>query len=370
MITLQTIEKIAELDGGGLPILSAYVLVPKATDQRAKLRTRGASLLHGIRPQVEDGDFDREARLSLREDIERIDEALQNGDRRAGSAAFFACSGAGLFEEVALPRFVREGAVIDPTPWVRPLVAVLDEFHRCGVVVLNREIGQIWELFQDEIECLWSADDEVLRDDDHAGWYGLEEHGVHNRSEELAKRHFKRVAATVEKLCEQREFEILAVGGHHHEVPQFVESLPKALRPRVAGTFSIDLHTATPARIRDLATEVVEAYERSEERGLVDQLREQLGAGGLAVLGVEACEWAASLAAVEILLVQGERVEPGRSEPGLRSSDRVGPDRVDSLVIAVLSAGGRVEHVAPGAGLGDVRVGALLRFPIPPPPAG
>ena len=47
--------------------------------------------------------------------------------------AFFSCSGRGLFEEVELPRPIRDRNVIVETAWVRPLPAVLDEYHRCRV---------------------------------------------------------------------------------------------------------------------------------------------------------------------------------------------------------------------------------------------
>jgi peptide chain release factor subunit 1 len=48
----------------------------------------------------------------------------------------FACQGAGLFEEIAVPETVREGVSMDATPWVWPLLAVLDEYRLARVMVI------------------------------------------------------------------------------------------------------------------------------------------------------------------------------------------------------------------------------------------
>ena len=69
----------------------------------------------------------------------------------AGSVALFSCSGRGFFEEVPLTRAVRERVLVDETAWVRPMLAVLDEYHRCCVIVVDRKTARTWELYQDEM---------------------------------------------------------------------------------------------------------------------------------------------------------------------------------------------------------------------------
>jgi peptide chain release factor subunit 1 len=70
--------------------------------------------------------------------------------------ALFACSGRGEFEEVELPRRVRDRSMIDKTAWVRPLIAVLDEYHRCRVVLVDRGLARFFDLYQDEMVELGS----------------------------------------------------------------------------------------------------------------------------------------------------------------------------------------------------------------------
>jgi hypothetical protein len=68
----------------------------------------------------EDYFLDREIRLSVRGDLERIEAALTEERTRPGAVAIFSCSGTGFYEEIELPRRVRDRIVMHATPWVRP----------------------------------------------------------------------------------------------------------------------------------------------------------------------------------------------------------------------------------------------------------
>jgi peptide chain release factor subunit 1 len=83
-----------------------------------------------------------------RADIERIKERPGNDNWPPGAMAIFACNGRGLYEEIPLPRGTGPDLVVDETPFVRPMLAVLDEYHRSCVVVIDKESARIWELYR------------------------------------------------------------------------------------------------------------------------------------------------------------------------------------------------------------------------------
>lgn len=381
MITAETVERILRFDGGDLPVLSAYVAVAVDPGNRAP-RTHAASLMHTIRPLTDNGTLGHAARVSLRADIERIEDASQQEAWKPGTTAIFACSGAGFYEEVALPRTVRDRAVADATPFVRPMLAVLDEHHRACVVVVDRESARTWELYQGDLRETGKVEDESMRKPDYAGFHGLEEHSARNRAAELAKRHFRHVAAELAALCGTAGSDLLIVGGHRDELSPFIEMLPSALRSRVAGSFAVDAHTATPATIRGAAAEIVERFERNEERERVTKVLETAAAGGPAALGLERCLWAGSVAAVDLLLVQEDAVTPGtvcpeghwlgrtaESCPVCGAPTRETTDVIDELVEATIDSGGAIKHVEAETALREHMVAAALRFPLPPMPA-
>jgi peptide subunit release factor 1 (eRF1) len=381
MITAETIDRVTRFHGGKLPVVSVYLGLDPALQGRSSLVTRASSLLHQIRPMAKDHSVDHEARLSVRGDIERIELQLAEERQKPGAIAIFSCSGVGFYEEIELPRRVRDRIVVDTTPWVRPMVAVLDEYHRTCVLILDKEKARTWELYQGDLDETSEVLDEALRKPDYAGWHGLEEYRVRNKDEELAKRHFRRVASVLDAFYRAGRFELLAIGGHDHEVPAFLGFLPHRLRGSVAGSFTIDPHTATIADIRASADAVVDQYQRDEERSLVAEVFEKEAAGGNATVGLEDTLWAGSLAAIQRLLVQEDATAPGVvcDESGwlAESGDtclicgqptRKTDDVVDELTQAVIDTGGTVEHVIADTPLRDQVAAADLRYPLPPKP--
>jgi peptide chain release factor subunit 1 len=381
MITEETLDQVIRFDGGKLPVVSAYLgLRPDPVDRRS-LPTRASSLMHEIRPMAKDQSLDHDVRLSVRGDIERIEAELASQRPRAGAVAIFSCSGRGFFEEVDLPRPVRDRVMVDSTPWVRPMLTVLDEYHRTCILVVDKERARTWELYQDEISETSEMLDTALRKPDYAGWHGLEEHEVRNKAGELAKKHYRRVATVLDDFYRQGRFELLAVGGHDFEVPMFMEFLPHHLRRAVAGSFSIDPNTATISDIRLSAETIVDRYERDEERRWVSEVYEKQASGGNAVVGLDRCLWAGSVAAIQRLLVQDDVTVPGvvcdesgwLAEAGdtcivCGKPTRKTGDVIDELAQAVIDSSGTVEHVLAETPLKDDVVAADLRFPLPPKP--
>ncbi|MCU7728402.1 hypothetical protein ODJ79_32225 [Actinoplanes sp. KI2] len=377
MTAQETIDQILRFEPDGMPVVSLYVAVlPDGS-----VHTRVKSLLDEIRPLAKDQDhtLEHDARLSIRGDLKRIIEASTEERWKQGMTAVFSCSGRGFFEEVSLPRALRDRVVVDTTPWVRPMLAILDEYHRMFVAMVDESSAEVWELYLNEIRQVRRLRDPALRKPNFA--YGKQEHKVHHKAEELAKRHYRRVATVLNDLYRAEGFELLAVGGHPYEVSAFTAVLPRPLRERLAGTFSIDARTATPADVRREAQSIVDHYERDEERRLVAEIVEAAAERRRAALGLDDCLWAGTLAAIDRLAVQegvsmpgvvcdrsGWLALSGETCPLCGEPTRPSGDIINDLVEAVIDESGSVEHVATDTELRTHVAGALLRFPLPPRP--
>jgi peptide chain release factor subunit 1 len=379
MLTAETIDRILRFDARDLPVTSLYVTVPAGPGSPKELHARVDSLLDQISAVAKDSSAEHDARLSVRADIERIKEAAEAGRWRPHAVAVFACSGRDLYEEVPLPRQVRDKVVVGDTPYIRPMLAVLDEYHRAYVVVLDSASARIWEMYQDELREVDKFRDRHLRKSNYAA--GMTEFRVRNRADELSKRHYRNVAGFLARAFRSGGFDLLVIGGHEYEVPAFTGFLPNELRSRVAGTFSIDPATEPVAKLRDEAGAVLRRYEDAEQRKLVSEVLDKLAAGGPAAVGLPDCLWAGSVAAVQTLLVRDGATAPGVvCEPSgwLALSGQTCPlsgdptrhteDVIDDLAEAVIEEGGSVRHIDADDRLDEYTVAAELRFPLPPQP--
>jgi peptide chain release factor subunit 1 len=382
MLTAEAVDRIVRFNGQDLPVTSVYACVEPDPGLREDLMVRVSSMLDQIRPLARNGAVGgHEARLSVRADIQRIKEAVAEERWRPAGVAIFACSGAGLYEEVTLPRPVRDQVTVDSAPYVQPMLAVLDEVHRACVAVVDKAGARLWEVYQDEIRELPAIQDAALRKPNFAA--GMIEDRVRNKAGELSKRHYRHVVAAIEEVFRSGGCDLLVVGGHDYEVPAFTAYLPPVLRSRLAGTFSADPAAAAPAEIRRVAGQILRRHEEKQGRALADDVLATLAAGGLAAAGLDDCLWAASVAAAgTLLLADGAATVPGvvcdtsrwlgrsgGSCPACGGPVRYTWDVVDELAEAVRAEGGVVRHITGHDGLGEHTVAARLRFALPARPA-
>ena len=306
MITAERVNGIVRFQANGLPVVSLYCRVDPGASQR-EVRARVDSLLDQIRPLAKDRTLDHRYRLSMRTDIERIKDALGSERWPPGAIAIFSCSGRDLYEEIPLPRRVREQVMVDATPLARPMLAVLGEYSRACVLVVNREAAPVWEMYQDEMREVETITDPLRK---AASTGTRAEDRIQNRVDEQAKRHFGRVATMVGQLLRADGYDVLVVGGHEYELADFLRLLPHELRGRVAGTFRADPGTTPVAEIRSSAEGVMRHYQREQDQRLVAHVLELAAAGELAAVGPPDCLWAGSMSAIDTLLAR--RRDPGR----------------------------------------------------------
>jgi peptide subunit release factor 1 (eRF1) len=361
------------------PIVSVYWSVSEDVGQLKA----GTSKLHDVakvvREYAESKDLSHRARTSLRADAERILEFGELVPTMQGrTLALFRCSDRDFEEATILPGWVRDRVEIDATAHLRPLLAVADESHRYAVVVVDRKHGRIFEFYLGELEAKEKKDGRALRKPNFA--HGDKEHGVRNRAEELAKLHYRRTAEALGHFVHEQRIELVVVGGHKDTVPAFLDLVEHDLRRMIVGTFVSDLHRLTPAMARDQAQQVVDDFERREERDLVERVRERAATGHLGALGLDWCLAAIGAQAVEHLLVDANASAPGwvcdscgrlALEGGPCPIDgsptRQTPDVIDDGAARVLDTRGHVEHVWAETPLRDHTVAALLRFPVARP---
>jgi hypothetical protein len=256
---------------------------------------------------------------------------------------------------------------------------VLDEYYRTCAVVVDRSVGQVWEYYLDEVRELEVIRDRVLRKHAYSDEYA--EPRVRNKADELSKKHYRRLVGELKRLFGSGGYDLLAVGGQAHEVSAFVDFLPGELTDRLAGTFTLDRETATSEDIRQKARELVADHAEEEQRRLVGEILEAKAAGRPAAVGLDETLWAASVAAIRTLAVDGQAVVPGfvcdrdglltrsgKTCPLCGEPLREVPDVIDELAETVIDDGGEVRHVDTETELRTQQAGALLRFGLPPQP--
>ena len=363
MVDLDIFDRLLQFRPSGAPVLSVYVGVDGGP---SALRTKLESLVGEVLEQAE-AEPSQALRRSLLSDVARVlDLAARGGPPEGSTVGIFACHRAGLYEEVVVPRRARDRAVVDATPYLRPLLAFLDESRRYCLVVLDRMQACLYELFMGELEGATI----VVTPGKPGRPVGQDPSPAH--------RLFRETADVADEFIHATGAELLLVGGPEETVAAFLPFVPHHLRGRVAGTFAFDPRTMGPEQARCCAEAVVDRYERAEEASLVAEILDRVTAGGLGAAGIPWCLAAVNEEAVQFLLIDEEARASGSACdmcgwlglvgatcPRCSGPMRATQDVIEEMAAAVIGASGRVKHVQAPTTLSQHSVAAFLRFDVP-----
>jgi peptide chain release factor subunit 1 len=366
------LRRIAEWDPEGAPVVSIYLSVDgRRYPRRGDLELRMDELVRRARAQA--GDRDKAARRSIDRDLERMSELVrtfQRGDTRA--LALFGSSAMELWQEVRVPRPIRDRSTVAPQADLAPLEALFETFGKTCIALVDHEHARLLLVHLGRVEEVSEFADDVPGRHDQGGrsQARMQRHvDVHRRD------HLKRVGERLFRTWKREGFERLILTGPGEAPGELEAMLHEYLRSRVVARFTMPM-TSTIDEVRSRAIEVEEELEREEERSKVDRVAGLVRAGDRAVAGLEPTLAALAEGRADEMLVAIDLSAPGRvcrncgrlttrrgRCPTCGSETDEIADVVDAAVAAAFRGGSRVEIVAEDGAMEPLEgVGALLRF--------
>lgn len=363
-LSRELVRELAAFRGAG-PIVSLYLDV----DGRRY-----------VRPADYEAVFERLAKPhvepSARDLVKRIHQIrgfVTGGFDRSRVRGIAAFCGVGLWETVELPVPVRNQLIVNDTPHVAQLEAVLDNHERIGVLLTDRQRARVFVFELGELVDKSELFDELPRHEDDQGEWRRDH--VHDHQAAAAHRHVKRAADAAFAAWQEQRFEHLVLAAPDDLVPEVERSLHSYLRRRVAARVNVPVNSTEPD-IHHTVVEVEEQIERDRKAELVHQLRAAHAQGNAGLAGLETVLPALGDHRVGTLLVSAGYETPGWRCDGCRYLRAKGPtcegcgarmvrvdDVVEEAIEEAITQNCQVEVCDGNADL-DVlgRIGALLRF--------
>ena len=318
---------------------------------------------------------DHENGSSPNDDLRLIENHVRAGfDRsRTRGVAMFSCSRGGLWEVIELPVPVRNQLIVNQSPQVKQLEAIVDSYERFGVLLADKQRARMFVFELGELVDKSELFDQLPRhDDDHGDWN--KDH-VRDHSAAIAHRHVKRAAEVAFSVYQERPYQHLIIGAHEEIAHELERELHSYLQERIVARLTLPVG-APDASIRDAAMAVEEEVERAKQAALVDRLRAAIGAASGGTAGLEPVLQALAERRIDTLIVSDGYEAPGWRCEGCRLLAVKGrrcpvcgaamhqvDDVVEDAVEDAVTQSCKVSVCRDNADL-DVmgRIGALLRF--------
>ncbi|HWM09488.1 MAG TPA: Vms1/Ankzf1 family peptidyl-tRNA hydrolase [Solirubrobacteraceae bacterium] len=375
-ITRNRLRRLAEVKPERGRVLSVFLnLDPTEFATPAARSTAITSVLTKAAHRIDEAEgLEHDERVALREDVERVREALMAGDiaqNGTRAVAVYACKPADLLEVVRITRPVDFAVVLDRTPYLEPLAAEAHEERWCVLLVNRRNARFFVGEDSSGLDETDRVEDDVHSQHDQGGWSQARyQRGVEKEKDD----HLVHVADVAFVAYKHRGFDRLLVGAPDELVGDLEHKLHPYLRERIAGRLHLDVENSSIDDVRGAAKTAIEAWRQRCEREALDRLAEGVGRGGRGAAGIASVLQALNEQRVETLLVgDGYRSEGGRDpETGMLFAGDHGPDgreldRVENIVEPAIEKAieqsARVIKVRHHDDLGPLGgIGAVLRY--------
>jgi peptide chain release factor subunit 1 len=369
------LRRIAAADTGGQPVLSVYVDLDPARFATSAARTSAFTSVVDEAHRAAEAAAEalgREARKTLRADVERVRDHLDSSDYEGTRGLAIFAAGDGLFEALHLPHPVETAVAVDASPHLAPL-ARGDDGVWC-VVLVSRRNGRILRGGSQRLLEMRRVTDDVHGQHDQGGW----SQSRYQRGIDLEfRRHVERVVEALRDHRRRAPFDHLLVGGPEDAYTQLRELLDEPLRGLLRGRVEIDVDVATPSEALAAAQPPIAEQTRREHDELLATLAARLGSDGSAAAGLDDVLGCLDERRVEALLLDvGFAAEGGECPacgwltaiaggecPACGASVEPRANVVDAAVERALAQDARVIALRERPELGEHGgVAALLRF--------
>jgi peptide chain release factor subunit 1 len=332
--------------------------------RRAAARLDVLGFSHGDRQVVADA-------------LARVEAFFGQPSNLVGSRGVAVFAARGFFRSVPMPYVLKSRVVVDRTPVVSELVALVEAGSRLLAVVADRRTARFFEVGLEgvtELEGLAGPGTRGARFHPERGAApGVGEYRFHNRIREERHRHLALVAETVAAHLKTKPYDGVVIGGVGVDADALLPHLAPVVRARVLGAMRLAPKRVSAAEVRERALELLAVAAQQGAAAAVTELAAQRDAGWTAE-PIEPALRALSRGQVRTLVVDGDAEVPGyrcsgsgrltESPSSARGEGEVVPvaDLLDDAIEDALRQRARVAVVHGADARRFDRLGAILRF--------
>lgn len=384
------IEKLAAFEPVDAPFISLYLNAQ--ADERGR-DNYAAFLKTELSQAAAEYPEESEQSESFKADVEKIETYLAEKVRPdANGIAIFACSAANFFQKVQFEAKIENNRFfVFDRPYIYPLARLIGQNHRFAVVQADTNNANIY-VFGDEANRIENQPDDAKVEEiqnvktqrQQAG--GWSQQRFQRRLENFHKEHAKEVADALDKLVRDEGIEIIVLSGQEGRILQLLdEQLTKAVQDKIVGTMNLDQY-ASEDDLREAALEIVERYDREQDREAVARMIGATESSELGCYGVSKTLAALSNGQVEELLILAdprriryseenvdkvlEDYAPGDDNSLTDALPDTGETRqiLDELIKRAFNSAARIRFIEENSLLSGVGgVGAIFRYKIDAP---
>ena len=225
--------------------------------------------------------------------MEKINEFLIENKKK--NISIFASDKYDVFTYLPLPIDINNALIVDSSPYIRPLVRIIDEWETYSLVLLNSHQAKVFSVELGVAEQKKNLTSHIMNKHKKGGWsqarfQRLRKGAIHD--------FFNEVIDFLEKHVEGQ----IVLAGPGVAKTQFQDLLPHHILDRIVGV--IDSGMDDESDVIKQSVDIISRKEDLEGHHVVDLLKAEILKDGLAVYGYDETLRAAQMGQIDVLIVE------------------------------------------------------------------
>jgi peptide chain release factor subunit 1 len=286
--------------------------------------------------------------------------------------AIFASKPMNHLSAFGLPHKIKDGMVVDTSPYIRQLAQLMDEWENYALILINNNEAELFTISLGAVKDQKHLAAHIMNKHKKGGWSQMRFHRLRREAID----HFqKKVQEALEGFLVDEKVVGLVLAGPGEAKVHFKKRLNQPLSDNILGVLDYDMDEPTE-KLVEAATLEVAKKERMKSADAVKRLKNEILKGGLAVFGLKETVGATREGKAELLIISKELkprgwicehcqvVERGTKKKcpycGAKTSE---VDVLEEILEFAERAGTHIEFVGENPMLEELGgVGALLRY--------
>jgi len=283
MFNREELKELAALKADDRCFVSLYLNVNPITNVKGDYAIHLKNMLKNTLEKA-----DKKVLKKISADIGKIESFVAANKREFKKGiAIISSSESSFWKMYSLSVPVKNEIIVDKTPYIEPLLDILDNYQRYAMLLVDKESARLFLVHLGEIEEYGEVHTpDVPGKHKRGGWFSLSGNRFERHIDYHVGLHLKDVLKKLESFLSEEKIERIIIGGTEDTIAKVKDMLPKTVSEKVIGTFHVEMF-AHNNDIFEKARPVMEDFERQKGKNAVSQLITRANKGENAVLGME-----------------------------------------------------------------------------------
>lgn len=283
MLNRKELKEIAKMTTGNAYFVSLYLNTNPMTNTKNNYVIHVKNMLKQTNEQLS-----KSVTKKVQGDLDKINAyVLANKRIFKKGLVILSSQKENFWSEFHLSIPIKNEIIIDNTPYIKPLLDILDNYQRYAILLVGKDSARLFIVHLGDIEEYTEIHTEgVPGRHKKGGWFSLSEKSYERHIDYHVELHLKDVIKHLELFLSREYVGRLLVGGSEEAVAKVKGMLPKTLADKLIGTFPAEMF-ANNKEVLKKAEPILRTFEKKKEEETVDDLLTRTMKNESAVTGIE-----------------------------------------------------------------------------------